>query len=321
MRTLILGFNGFIGRSIGHFAQASGHTVYGMSRSPQSSSATEVIYIAGDRADANQVKRLVQKHQIDAVVDVIPMVSANTQPLLNSLDQEVGQFVMISSADVYANYELLHRRGSGLAKKHAVDESSALRTTLYPYRGQTLRASADPDKYLDDYDKIPIEASVRELSSPWTILRLPMVYGPGDKLRRFRWAIAPMLAGEDKLTTPAGWANWQSTYGFIDNVGATVAATLGNDKAFNQVFNVAEEKQCSHFEWANRFASVIGWNGRVELTDDPDHSFLERIAGLNLDVPLKIDGSKLRRDLGYTDAVSEETALERTVESEMRANR
>ena len=316
VRVLVLGFNGFLGRSIGHYALLSGHTVYGLSRSPQPGSDSDVICVPGDRTNGSQVKRITREQKIDVVVDVIPMESETTQPLLNSLDGEIQQFVMISSADVYANYELLHRRLIGEANRHAVDESSALRSTRYPYRGQTLRTSDDPDRYLDDYDKIPIEASVRELSSPWTILRLPMVYGPGDKQRRFRWAIAPMLAGNHELTLPTGWANWQTTYGFIDNVGASIAATLGNEKAFDQVFNIAEEKQFPQIEWARKFAAVIGWAGNIVLTDDSNDPFQRQLAGLDLNVPLKIDGSKLRSVLGISNWIEETAALEKTVASE-----
>jgi nucleoside-diphosphate-sugar epimerase len=169
---------------------------------------------------------------------------------------------------------------------------------------------------LDDYDKIPLEAAVRELSSSWTVLRLPMVYGPGDRQRRFRWAIAPMLTGKDRLVIPTRWANWQSTYGFIDNVGAAIASTLGNKRAFNQVFNVADETQTNQIEWANKFAEVIGWRGSIELTDDPDDPFQTQLANLDLDVPFKIDSGKLRRRLGISDMVSESAALEKTVASE-----
>jgi nucleoside-diphosphate-sugar epimerase len=41
--------------------------------------------------------------------------------------------------------------------------------------------------WLDEhYDKIAVEEAIQsDPAVPWTILRLPMVYGPGDPLHRF----------------------------------------------------------------------------------------------------------------------------------------
>ena len=143
-----------------------------------------------------------------------------------------------------------------------------------------------------------------------------MVYGPGDRQRRFRWAIGPMLAGARELTIPTGWANWQSTYGYMDNVGAAVAATLGNEKAYRQTFNVADEVQSTQIEWARRFAEAIGWPGNIVVTDDPEHPFQKQLNALNLSVPFRVDGSRIRRVLGISERISEADRLTRTVESE-----
>ncbi len=316
MPVLIIGFNGFVGPSIARHACAQGREVFGMGRSPQPNSVSNAIYVAGDRSNPNQVRQIVLERKIDVVVDVIPMVIANTQPLLDCLDGVIDQYVMISSSDVYSNYELLHRRASGNAIPDAVDEDSPLRSTAYPYRDDKPRSTDDPDKYMDDYDKIPIETAARQLSSAWTILRLPMVYGPGDKQRRFRWAIAPMMRDQEVLVVPRMWANWQSTYGYIENVGAAIAVTLGHKQAQNQVFNVAEETPISQLAWAQKFAKITDWRGGIEVTDDPDDPFATRISGLDLKVPFKIKGDKLRQTFGFSDVVDEPIALERTVASE-----
>ncbi len=314
MRVLIIGFNGFIGQSIARFAPAQ--KTYGLSRSREPGSGTHAIYLSGDRSKPDQLRQIVLERKIDVVVDVIPMVVADTQPLLDCLDGAIDQYVMISSCDVYANYELLHRRGSGKAVTGAIDEDAPLRTTAFPYRESRPRSVDDPDKHLDDYDKIPLEAAVQRLTSTWTILRLPMVYGPGDKQRRFRWAIAPMLSGEEELIVPRRWAHWLTTYGYIENVGAAVAAAIGCEQARNRIFNVAEETPVSQIAWARKFAEVSGWRGEIVLTDDPNDPFQQRLGGLDLSVPFNIDGTRLRRTLGFSDVVDETTALEQTIASE-----
>ena len=140
MNVLILGSNGFIGTSIASQALARGLHVIGMSRSDTPTMDAGMAYVSGDRLDTDFVKHTIAAHKVDVVVDVIPMRYADTDPLLASIDGIVGQYVMISSCDVYANYDLLHRRGHGEPVTVA-DEDSPVRSNLYPYRASPPRAA------------------------------------------------------------------------------------------------------------------------------------------------------------------------------------
>ena len=318
MRTLIIGCTGFIGRAIAETAKACGIRTFGIGRTYSKDPNPGLEYIQTDRSNPDDVLRIINDHNISVVIDVIPMVEADTLPLLKALDGEIDQYVMISSADVYSNYELLHKRASGTPILEPANEQSNLRNSRYPYRQSKLREDEDPDRYLDHYDKIPIERAVQELRSAWTILRLPMVYGPGDRQRRFRWAIAPMLEGAATLTLPRVWADWTTTYGYVDNVGAAIVAALGQQRAYREIFNVAEETPVSQLAWAQKFADAIKWQGSIEVNDDPEDPFLTGISNLDLTVPFKIDGGALRRAFGFSDRVSESNALAHTIASEQR---
>ena len=316
MRVLIIGINGFIGAATARAALAQGHLVYGLGRSEGAREETGATYLVGDRTDTQLIRRLVVDHKIEVVVDVIAMTQSATQPLLEGLDGAIDQYVLISSCDVYSNYERLQRRSEHGAIVAVMDEDAPLRTTRYPYRGADARAADDPQRFLDDYDKIPIEESVARLRSAWTILRLPMVYGPGDKQRRFNWAIGPMLAGAKELTVPATWAHWHSTYGHIENVGAAIATVVGNKVANKQTFNIAEDRPVSQLAWARRFANAIEWHGEIELMDDPDDAFAKRLRALDLGVPFLVDGGRFRQRLGFSDVVDKDSALRTTIASE-----
>ena len=313
MNVLIIGVNGFLGRAIASRSVSLGHRVFGVSRSETATPDISGIYLVGDRSHPKRIAELVIEKQINVVVDVIAMTLPETQALISELDNLVSQYVMLSSSDVYRNYELLHRKARGTPTLGFVDECSELRSTRYPYRQEPRRAENAADRYLDDYDKIPIEEAVKRLSVHWTILRLPMVYGPGDKQRRFRWAIEPMAKGEKCLLIPKAWGEFLTTYGYIDNVAAAIAITIGNSKAARQVFNVAEETPTDHFKWADRIANVMKWSGTIETTEDPDHPFARRIRALDLTVPFRIDGRRLRNQLEFSDIVDLQTALEQTV--------
>ena len=44
----------------------------------------------------------------------------------------------------------------------------------------------------------------------------------------------------DVLLIPKAWAEFQTTYGYVDDVAAVIAVTIGKSKAARQIFNVAE---------------------------------------------------------------------------------
>jgi len=317
MNVLILGINGFLGSAISRRAIARGHRVFGLSRSDSAKVDQAVTYLVGDRARPDAIAGVVDRNKIDVLVDVIAMTLEDTQPLITYVDRKIAQYVMLSSSDVYRNYELFQGKATGSPNIESVNENSELRATRFPYRGQVPRKQGSPDRYLDDYDKIPIEAATRQMSSNWTILRLPMVYGPGDKQRRFRWAIKPMSNGAADILLPKAWLDWHSTYGYIDNVAEGVALTLGNQKAMNRVFNIGEQPSISHLDWATRIADVLGWKGSITHGEDPNSPFVQGLTGLNLNVPFKLSSTRIRRDLGFNEIVSETQRLSRTIDAEL----
>src|ERR1039457_3175056 len=75
--------------------------------------------------------------------------------------------------------------GNRSAAGGAAYRKSELRRSLHPYPPEQLKVMRTIFPWVtDDYDKIPAERIVmndREL--PGTVLRLPMVYGPGDPVR------------------------------------------------------------------------------------------------------------------------------------------
>lgn len=316
MRILIVGVNGFIGRAVAACSAANGTEVFGLSRSDNPSCAIEATYLVGDRNSPKAILEIIAARNIDVVVDVRAMTLAETRALLLELDGRIAQYVMLSSSDVYRNYELLHRKAAGTPITDSVDEDSALRGTRYPYRSDPRRAADDPDRYLDEYDKIPIEQAVRGLGTAWTILRLPMVYGPGDQQRRFRWAIGHQVKSDEPLVIPRAWAEFITTYGYVENVASGIALSVGNERALNRVFNIGENVPVNHLEWAERIASVVGWDGDIEVSDDLTTDFAQRLKAIDLAVPFKIDSGRIRKELGYAESVAVSDGLELTVSDE-----
>ena len=303
MRILVIGATGFIGGPVFDAARAAGHTVIGVARTQHP--ALE----AADRRRPDEITSLVRFHRIDVVIDIVAYTKPDTLPLLDALDGSIERYVMLSSADVYASYELLNRKREG-EPNATLAEDAPLRVTRFPYRGDTPRAEDADDAWMDDYDKIPIEDAVRRMKSAWTILRLPMVYGPGDRQTRFAWASHAMTEGAAELVIPPAWAHWVSTFEYVHNVAEAIVFAATHASAANRIFNVGEAEPVEQIEWAHRLARALAWQGEIRI--DADAPMARRLGALDLTVPLALDTSALSA-LGFEPSTSVEAALAATL--------
>ena len=313
MKILVLGCGGMIGDATARALAARELTVVCASRHGRTGERTGLLGVHADRNDTASVRHVIATHGIDVLIDVVAYAPDATQRLLAEIDGTIGQYILLSSMDVYRNYGLIHRIEGGRADAGMLDEDAPLRIRLYPYRADPPRAPDAADTWLDHYDKIPIENLVRGLTTPWTVLRLPMVFGPADRQHRFRWAIEPMLAGAKRLDLPPAWLDWTSTYGFVDNIGAAIGATAGHSAAYRQTFNVTDTDPVPHRVWLERFRDHSAWRGDVVVAADAPFPGGDGVAALDLGVPLAMTGHKLRDVVGFEAPVPLRRALEQTI--------
>jgi nucleoside-diphosphate-sugar epimerase len=310
MRTLLLGSSGFIGRATQIACLAGGVDIFGLSRSGGAGDQPDCKSLSGDREDVARVTDIIAQFKIDTIIDFRAMSLESTAPLITALSTTDTRYVLISSSDVYRNYGLLHKLETGAPDIAALEETAPLRKALYPYRTQATADPAAPDHWKHHYDKIPIEQFLASHHPNWTILRLPMVYGLGDKTGRFDWALRPMLKGAPVLKVPKAWLDWTTTYGFVDNVGAAIVLAAHSEKARGEIFNIGDFDPMPHSAWVTLLAKVAGWRGEVQVDDDPTSPFAQALSGLDLRVPLAMSCQKLRTHLGFVPSVDLETALE-----------
>ncbi|MDP3852844.1 NAD-dependent epimerase/dehydratase family protein [Phenylobacterium sp.] len=309
MAVLLLGSTGFIGPRIVHALEALGVEVVAASRGGHGPNA-----VALDRGDVAQVRALVRERRIHAVVDLLAFTEADTLPLLDALDGQVERWVMASSCDVYRNYEGLQRKAGPDPLLEPATEASPLRTTRHPYRTAPPRARDATEAWMDDYDKIPLEEALRARPGlSGVILRLPMVFGPGDRQQRFRWITAPMQAGKAQLAVNSAWAGWRTTYGYVDDVAHALAAASRHPAAAGRTFNLGELNAPDHMTWIGRFAGVLGWRGDVVEAPATDP-----LAALDLSYPMVCDTSAFRNACGWREPTAPEEALLRTAADEQR---
>jgi len=248
---------------------------------------------------------------------MIASSGAQTRTMMDTFRGAARRVVVLSSMDVYRSCAVLHELEPGPIEPLPLTEDSPLRTIAKTYPAEAIRTFQQLFGWLDDaYDKVAVERTVRsdpDLAA--TVLRLAMVYGPGDPLHRCFPVLKRMLDGRLLIPFEERVARWQSPRGYVENVGAAIVLAATSDRAAGRVYSVGEAEAVSELEWAQLIAEAVGWGGRVAaLPADRAPAHLKRPG--NLDQDWVADTSRIRTELGYTEPVPRAEAIRRTIACE-----
>ena len=321
MRILVIGGTGFIGRFLIPELRRRGADVAVLSRRERGGSiADDVPRIVGDRNALGAAMPAVRAFAPDVVVDLVLSSGRQARSLTDAMRGVAQRVVAVSSVDVYRACGVLHGSEPGPLEPLPLTEESPLRTVMQTYPPAQIEALQRIFGWVDDeYDKIPVERAVLgDPSLPGTVLRLPMIYGPGDPLHRLWGLVKRMDDRRPALLMERRMAAWRGPRGYVENVAAAIALAALDDRAAGRVYNVAEPRAWTEHEWAGRVAHIIGWHGEIVVGDADQIPAHLRFPG-NADQHWVTDGSRIRRELGYAEPVDGDEALRRTITWE-RAN-
>src|SRR5271166_5369132 len=186
MRVLAIGATGFIGPCVTAELIRQGHEVTVYHRGRSGSVAAPAREIIGDRNNLGAHLQRFRRLRPDVVIDFILSSGKQALSLVDTFRGIAGRLLALSSADVYRAAGVLHRSEPGPLQPVPLTEESELRTRLNHYPPELVKMLQAKMAWLnDEYDKIPVERTVMgDPDLPGTVLRLPMVYGPGDPLHR-----------------------------------------------------------------------------------------------------------------------------------------
>jgi nucleoside-diphosphate-sugar epimerase len=315
LRVLILGGTGFLGLPIAHRLLASGHEVTVFHRGTSAVSLPKGVgFVRGDRNQLDQSAADFRDLRPDVVVDCIAFTQQQAELFVHVFREVSKRAVVLSSGDVYRANDILFGRVTGAIEPTPLSESSALRERFYPYRGMPI-----PQAYgvnFDDYDKILVErVALSNDDLPATVLRLPMVYGPGaheSVKRRFFAYLKRIDDGRRAILLDERTAQWRAPWGYIDDVAEAVRLVVENEQTAGEIYNVGESDGLDIQSWIRELAAVVGWSGRIVVVDEPcPPPNISR--KLNLEQHLDMDTGKIRHDLGYHETTSRGEALTKTV--------
>lgn len=312
MRILIIGGAGFTGPHVVRSLVSTGHevTLFHRSRGPNDL-PTGVPSIFGDRENLSDFADQLRECDPQVVLDMIPVTQQDAETVVDMFGDTAERVVAISSQDVYRAYGMLIGIESGPIELMPVTEESPLRSKLYPFRDQS-----EPGQRLYDYDKILVErAFMSNPELPGTILRYPMVYGPGDLQHRLCKYLKRMDDKRPAIILEEGMAEWRCTRGFVENMAEAVVMAVTNERAAGRTYNVGDAENLTEAEWIRAIGDAIGWNGQV-VTISGDRLPQHLKAGIDFGQHFVCDSGRIRRELGYDELIPRDEALRRTVVSE-----
>ncbi|WP_440974486.1 NAD-dependent epimerase/dehydratase family protein [Pseudomonas koreensis] len=317
MRILIIGGTGFIGREV--CRTLADHDLWVLHRGQTNADLAGVRHIQGDRQALGAQRHLLSSIRADVVLDMTSINGGDAKDVIDCLAGLVGRAVVVSSGSVYRSFGILAGVESAEVIATPSREDSPLRQRLFPYRHRLLRAEDDPWRWFDHYEKILVErAYLQQQTLPATIIRLPMVYGPGDPDSRLSFYLRRMLDQRESIVLHQSGAAWRNSRAFVSNVAQAIA-TLVLHESPGSVYNVAEPGDWSEADWIRALGREVGWTGTVRtLADGVDWRARPSISELpehsNFAQHLRLDSSCIRDELGYAERVTPEEALRLTVQ-------
>ena len=309
MKILVLGGTLFIGyHVVKQLAQEGKHKIVLFNRGNRKDDIPEgVDLIIGDKNNLRSYKSEFKKFAPDVVLYMVPFGAEDSEMVMEVFRGIAKRIVGISSEDVYRAYGKLIGLEKGELEALPLTENSPLRTELYPYRDM----EGMPER-LRNYDKILAEENIlSEPDLPGTILRLPMVYGPRDYQHRLLPIVKRIEDNRPAIIIKQSTAIWRTSRGYVEDIAHAICLAIKNDKAANRIYNVAQEKHYTEYEWAQQIAKVMNWHGQIVIVPDdkPDPYFFP-------EYELVLDSSRIRNELDYKEITPFEVGLKRTIEWE-----
>lgn len=314
MRVLIVGGTGFVGPPVVRKLSRLGHAVTVFHRGdhePELPFGVEHVHAVEAAAPVVAYPASLTEMAWDVVLAMFPIGERDAAALMRTFRGVARRVVALSSGDVYRAYGVLMGTEPGPPDPTPIPEDAPLRQSPYPYRGH-----ADLPPELHDYEKIFVERAVlADRDLPGTVLRLPVVWGPGDPHGRFTSVWRRIADGGEAIVMGRSYGGWRWTHGYVDDVAEAVVLAVLRDRAKGKIYNVGEAKPPTMAERAASFARALGRRVRIVLMDDDDDRLPRHLApdpGRNFGQDLVYDTSRIRADLDWRETAPLDEELRET---------
>lgn len=324
MRVLVTGASGLVGNSLLGALRDRGHEVRAASRSRVEQPG--IFYVRspelGPEADWSAVLG-----GIDAVVHLAGLAAVDASG--NSAELE-SEYRKVNTEGTRA----LAKQAAGSGVKHIVFLSSLHAVAAESDERITAESAARPVSAYGR-SKSAAEIALREelqgTACEWTILRPPLVYGPGNQAN---FGLLLKLV-KTRIPLPLASVANRRSFLYVGNLADLIVKCLGNPKAFGKLFLPSDGNDVSTPDLIRQIAKAnagVAHGARgmeqgdrantrhsARLFPFPENllKFAGRLPGLGalqkLTSSLYVDSEPLRRDLGWDPPFTLEEGLRRTL--------
>lgn len=243
-KILVMGGSYFIGKSIVERLLKSGEEVTVLNRGSRKAPSSTHQLIC-DRNDREQMRRVLQGHTFDAVIDVCGLNRTQMEILCESLDpSNLSHFVFVSSSAVYAADKL----------SIPFSETDLLGENFYWKKYGSNKIEAET--YLT--------SRFSRTDTALFLLRPPYVYGENNYAQRESFVFEHILT-DRPLLVPASNPRLQFLY--APDLSEIVEALLTSSLHGVNIFNVGNSTAPTAKEWVECCCSACGKSAEIILYD------------------------------------------------------
>lgn len=296
MRITLLGGTRFIGAATLEELVAHGHEVTVVHRGQtERDDLPEVPHAHLDRHDVEALRGVLVDTGAEALVDTCAYSRRDAESVVAALPDDV-RAVVLSSMDTYRQF---HRLREGLPPLDALplDEDSPTRTgdERYLFRGTTSpRGGGAGD--MDSYENLDVEQVA--LAQGATVLRLPMVYGERDPMRREDFVLAQLRQGCDPIEIGAGTLLW--TKAWVRDVARAIRLAAESGAGDGLALNLGERRSLPIIGWAQQVLDAAGSDAELATVPDDQLDAERWITGARSQHVL-VSSARIRQLLGWDD--------------------
>lgn len=191
-----------------------------------------------DRHTPNMIAHLLPDIKFDVLIDFCAYSPGEVSLLLEALKGRFKQYIVISTVSVYEPYD--HR--AKLESDPIITTSEGGRVSDYIY-----------NKVLVEKETVN---TCQHLGVPYTILRPTFIYGPFNYSQRESYFIELIARGHVVPVPTDASARFNMVYVF--DIARALESCIGNEKAFNQIFNLSAPEEINYSVLLEAFEKFNG---------------------------------------------------------------
>lgn len=312
-KILITGANGFVGKELCKTLASRGYLVYGATRIPYEPSFLTRNIIVGDINSTTDWKTALNG------CDVIIHLAARVHIMHETADHPLAEFRRLNVDGT----EHLARCAVAAGVKRFVYVSSIKVNGEETRRGEAYTQQSSPMPQ-DPYGVSKWEAEqalhrvAQETGLEVVIVRPPLVYGPNVK-GNFAQMISVVARG---VPLPFACVNNKRSLVYVKNLVDALMLCATHPSAPGNTYLVSDGEDVSTSDLLHKLAFAMGKKSRLFLFPMSLLKLVARVLGKSDQVgrllgSLRVDSSKIRRELGWVPPFSVDDGLKATVKEKL----